>query len=294
MEWLLSVSSRVLPAPGVLVPLLLAALLCAVAVPLTSLYQRRWLRAFRHAAHDMRGGWAEHAEERFRRVARWSYGTRRTAALAGVAFCRMCQAEYAEAVALLEPLMARRLPRSMPMDAVALPGQLALGLAMLGDTRRAKYWFAEACERFGGLVTFLVLPEVAILCREGRVGAALKRLEDCWPMLVADGAVCPRLRLFRAFAQRLVDPERDADRVILTLLSLAPFPPKELAFCREHWPVLADFMQEGEELAARREAERVRSQAEWERRWAERERASAPEGTAKPGDPATPRDDTSR
>jgi hypothetical protein len=69
-----------------------------------------------------------------------------------------------------------------------------------------------------------------------------------------------------------VDPERNTDFVHMTLSSLSPVPEREMAFCREHWPVLADFMRMGNDLVARREEERARRQAEWEARYAERER----------------------
>ncbi|HEX5751499.1 MAG TPA: hypothetical protein VFZ09_35075 [Archangium sp.] len=247
----------------------------------------RWLRDYRQACHLLGAhGGLQRAEALFRRAARGLYGTHRTAALAGVGLCRMQRGGYAEAAAVLEPLMARRLPRSMRLDEVVLPGHLALCLAMLGETARARHWLGVAHERFGGRVTFLVLPEVAILCREGHLGAALKMMEDCWPLLLADGRVCSRIRMFRAFAQWKVDPERNTDFVFMTLLSLAPIPEWEMAFCQEHWPVLADFMRMGDELVARQQEQRAQREAEWEARYAQREReqAAASREAPKPDD----------
>jgi hypothetical protein len=236
----------------------------------------RWLRHYRQACQllGVHGG-LQRAELLFQRAARRAYGTRRTAALAGVGLCHMQRGGYAEAAAVLEPLMARRLPRSMRLDEVVLPGHLALCLAMLGETSRARHWLGVAHQRFGGRVTFLVLPEVAILCRDGHLGAALKLMEDCWPLLLADGRVCSRLRLFRAYAQWKVDPERNTDFIFMTLLSLAPLPEWEMAFCQEHWPVLADFMRMGDELVARQQEQRAQREAEWEARYAQREREQA-------------------
>jgi hypothetical protein len=235
----------------------------SVLVLLADWWWSRWFQAFGQALHLMHTGEPQRAEESLRKLAR-APGARRTAALAAVGVCHIHRGEYARAVALLEPLMERRLPRTMRTDEVALRGYLALCLAMLGETRRAWYWLGEAHRRFGGRVTFLVMPEVAILCREGHLGAALKYMEHCWPMLMADGLLCSRIRLLRAFAQTKVDPEHNVGPVMRTLLSLAPFPKKELAFCREHWPVLADFMQIGEDLVARHAQERARREAEWE------------------------------
>lgn len=289
MEWLLSLSTRPdVPVRAVLSVLMLGALPCA-AVMLGLLHRGRWSRSYRHACDLLCTGGLPRAEEHFRRAARGAYGTRRTAALAGVGVCRMQMGMYAEAAAVLEPLMARRLPRSMRLDEIALPGHLALCLAMMGDTSRARHWLGEAHERFGGRVTFLLLPEIAILCREGHLGAALKMMEDCWPLLMADGRVCVRLRLFRALAQWKVDPERNTDFVYMTLLSLAPIPERELTFCREHWPVLADFMHKGNDLVARREEERAQREAEWQARYDERdrqlaERAAAARDTPEPDD----------
>jgi hypothetical protein len=267
----------------VLLVSMLGVLLGAVLWVLLGLGRR--LRCYRRAC-DLLGVSGEHqrAEALFRRAARGLYGTHRTAALAGVGLCRMQRGGYAEAAAVLEPLMAQRLPRSMRLDEVVLPGHLALCLAMLGETSRARHWLGVAHERFGGRVTFLVLPEVAILCREGHLGAALKMMEDCWPVLMADGRVCSRLRLFRAYAQWKVDPERNTDFIFMTLLSLAPLPEWEMAFCQEHWPVLADFMRMGNELVARQGEHRARREAEWAARYAQREREQA-SGTREPPKP---------
>jgi len=263
MQWLLSV----LRDPEVRVWVGRCALLLGTVSVLYLLADWRWSRwfqAFDQAMHLLHTGKPEEAEALLRKLARKTFGMQRTATLAAVGVCLIHRGAYAEAVTLLEPLMERRMPRTMRTDEVALRGHLALGLAMLGETRRAWYWLDEGHRRFGGRVTFLVMPEVAILCREGHVGAALKYMEHCWPLLMADKLVCPRIRLFRAFAQSKVDATPNTAPVLLTLLSLAPFPKEELAFCREHWPVLADFMLVGEDMVARREQERARSEAEWE------------------------------
>jgi tetratricopeptide (TPR) repeat protein len=272
MQWLLSIS---MPVRVVLSVLMLGGLLCGAAVIWSQVHWRRWSRSYRHACELLTTGGLPQAEEYFRRAAQGAVGVFRTAALAGMGVCRMQRGAYAEAAAMLEPLMERRLPSSMRLEEIALPGHLALCLAMLGDTPRARHWLGEAHERFGGRVTFLVLPEVAILCREGHLGAALKMMEDCWPLLMTDGRVCSRLRLFRAFAQWKVDPERNTDFVFMTLLSLAPVPEWEMAFCRDHWPVLADFMQKGNDLVARQEAQRAQREAELQARYDERDRQLA-------------------
>jgi len=279
MQWLLSV----LRNPEVNVWIGRCALLLGTAFVLVLLadwHGSRWLQAFGRAIHLMHTGKPQESEELLRKLARKTFGTQRTAALAAVGVCHLHRGEYARAVALLEPLMERRLPRTMGTDESALRGHLALGLAMLGETRRAWYWLGEAHRRFGGRVTFLVMPEVAILCREGHVGAALKYMEHCWPLLMADKLVCPRIRLFRAFAQSKVDSTHNTAPVLLALLSLAPFPEKELAFCREHWPVLADFMQVGQDLVARREQERARSEAEWEAKRKKRNTPTPEDGSS--------------
>ncbi|MFL5354480.1 hypothetical protein [Archangium sp.] len=285
MEWLLSSPLLLELVRGVLLLVALVALLYACAVVGEHFVRRRWFRSYRLASEQLRRGYSSRAEALFRESARWSYGSLRTAALAGVGVCRLHQGAYAEAVALLEPLMKRRLPPWMALDELALRGHLALGLAMLGETRRAWRWIHEACRRFDGMPTFLVMPTVAILCREGNVGAALKKMEESWAMVLAEGFVCGRLRLFRAYAQSKVDPERDVGFVILTLHSLAPFPEKELAFFREHWPVFADFLERGNEMVAAREAERAR--------WLAAEQAAREEAAARARPPAPGEDDSS-
>jgi hypothetical protein len=282
MQWLLSLPPPLLMlVRGVLFLVALGALLYGCFGMVEHFVHRRWSRSYRLASERLRRGDSSRAEALFREAARWSYGSLRTAAHAGVGVCRLHQREYAQAVALLEPLMERRLPPWMALDELALCGYLALGLAMLGETQRAWRWIHEACRRFEGMPTFLVMPTVAILCREGNVGAALKKMEESWAMVLAEGFVCGRLRLFRAYAQSKVDPERDVGFVIITLHSLAPFPEKELAFFREHWPVFADFLQRGNELVATREAERAR--------WLAAEQAAREEAAR--ARPPTPEDD---
>lgn len=290
MEWLSSVPPPLLMlVRAVLLVVALGALLYACAVVVELFVRRHWLRSYRLASEQLRRGYSSRAEPLFREAARWSYGSYRTAAHAGVGACRLHQGEYAQAVALLEPLMERRLPPWMALDELALRGHLALGLAMLGETRRAWRWIDEACHRFEGMPTFLVMPTVAILCREGCLGAALKMMRENWALVLAEGFVCGRLRLLRAYAQSKVDPEQDVAFVILTLHSLAPFPEKELAFFREHWPVFADFLQRGNEMVAPREAVRARwLAAEQAAREDEEEEAAA---RARP--PAPEEDDSS-
>ncbi|HEX8434175.1 hypothetical protein, partial [Archangium sp.] len=125
MQWLLSA----LRNPDVNVWVGRCSLLLGTAFVLMLLADWRWSRwfqAFGQALHLMHTGEPQRAEEVLRKLARRAPGTRRTAALAAVGVCHIHRAEYARAVALLEPLMARRLPRAMRTDEVALRGYLAL------------------------------------------------------------------------------------------------------------------------------------------------------------------------
>ncbi|QRN99285.1 hypothetical protein JRI60_09805 [Archangium violaceum] len=278
MQWLSSIP----PLPlmlvrGVLIVVALGALLFACALVVQYFVHRHWFRSYGRARELLYQGGSVLAEACFRDVARVSYGFRRTVALSGVAVCRLKQGAYAEAAAILEPLTRQPLPRSLWLDELALYGHLALCLAMLGETRRASRLIHEACRRFNGMPTFLVMPWVAILCRDGHLGAALKWLDESWPLVVKDGLACDRIRLLRAYAQSKVDPERHAASIILTLYGLAPFPKVEMEFFREHWPVFADFLQRGQDLVADREQARARRQAEQDAAWAARARPPVPE-----------------
>jgi len=226
--------------------------LCAVAGVLEVLLRRRWARHFYRACYFWPLGLLDAAERQFRLAARWSYGSRQAAALVWVGLCQQYQTEYAAAVATFEPLMGRRLPHSMRVLHGTLPGYMALCLAMLGETRRAKRWLEEASRRLGRTATALILPEAVILCREGRFGAALKKLEDGWSRLMSEGYMCHQARLFKAYARQGLDPERYQREFAPELLGLTPFSRKELAFCDQYWPELADFMWAGEELARQR------------------------------------------
>jgi hypothetical protein len=278
MQWLSSLSP-LLPmlVRGVLIVVALGALLFACALVVQYFVHRRWFRSYCHARELLYQGSSALAEARFREVAQESSGFRRTVALSGVAVCRLKQGAYAEAAALLEPLSRQSLPRSLWLDELALHGHLALCLAMLGDTQRASRLIDEACNRFKGMPTFLVMPWVAILCRDGHLGAALKWLDESWPLVVKDGLACDRIRLLRAYVQSKVDPERHTASILLTLYGLAPFPKVELEFFREHWPVFADFLQRGQDLVAAREEARARRQAEEDAAWAARARPPKPE-----------------
>ncbi|HEX8820276.1 MAG TPA: tetratricopeptide repeat protein, partial [Archangium sp.] len=199
MQWLLSASPRL----DVLVWIARCVLLLGALLFTAFLFQwwrvHRWFQGFHKARHLVSKGRFQEAEEGFRRAAREASGTRHVMALAALGVCRLQQGEYAEAVALMEPLMDEPLPRRMRMDGVALAGYLALSLAMLGETRRARRWLDEAHRRFGGRVSFVVLPEVVILCREGHLGAALSLMNHSWPVLLADGLVTDKMRMFRAY-----------------------------------------------------------------------------------------------
>jgi tetratricopeptide (TPR) repeat protein len=265
MEWLSSVPPLVWGLLRVVLVLVgLGALLFACAMGVAHRVRLRWLRYHRQAGELLRRGWSSQAEELYQEAAGCLYGAFRTAALAGVGTCRVHQGAYAEAVAILEPLMERerRLPPSMWVEELVLCGHLALSLTMLGDTRRAWRWLNEVYRRCDAIPTFLLMPMVATLCREGHMSVALKRMEQGWPLVKYAGHACSRLRLLRAYAHSKVDPERHAGSIFMTLYALAPFPKQELEFCREHWPALADFMEQGEALVAYREAHRARRRAE--------------------------------
>src|SRR5690242_2745891 len=153
MEWLPSASKSLDVLMRVsLSPWTLGVLLCAAAVLGDFLLRRRWVRYYEHACFLVRAGQIGRAEEIFQSAARWSYGPYRTGALAGVGICHMQRSEYVAAAAVLEPLMTRGLLRSMRVLEVSLPGHLALCLAILGDTRRAKRWLEEAWSRCDGVV----------------------------------------------------------------------------------------------------------------------------------------------
>ncbi|PTL83962.1 hypothetical protein [Vitiosangium sp. GDMCC 1.1324] len=230
---------------------LLLMLVCVAAGSLVVRLVRRGSLHYRRGSNCWEMGFLQEAQRNFQTAARWSFGGRRTEALARVGLCQLHRGEYAQAVATLEPLMGRALPRSSRVLWAALPGQLALCLTLQGDTSRARRWLEEAHRRCEGTATFLILPEAALLCREGRFGAALQRLDDWWPLLRFEGYLCDRTRLLREFASWRLEPERYARESVVQWLVLPPFRQEELDFFDAHWPLLADFMWTAQVLRKR-------------------------------------------
>lgn len=203
---------------------------------------RRSSRHYHRGCRSWEMGFVQDAQRHFLRAARGSFGARRVVALARVGLCQLHQGEYAQAVATLEPLMGRTFPRSMHLLWASLPGYLSLCLSLSGDTLRASRWLEEAHRRYEGTDTSLILPEAALLARQGRFGAALQRLEDWWPVLRFEGYLCDRTRLLREFSSWRLEPERYEREGIVEWMLLGPFREEELDFFDEHWPDLALFM----------------------------------------------------
>lgn len=223
-------------------PLLLVLLLaCAVGTGVAWLLPRG-ARHYRWGCSLLELGLAQKAQPYFLAAARLSFGRPRAAALARVGLCLLHRGEYARAVATLEPLMGRALPRAMRPLWAALPGHLSLCLALQGETVRARRWLAEAHRRCEGTDASLILPEAALLCREGYFGAALQRLEDGWPVLEWERCLYARARLLREFARWRLWPNSYERECLVDYLGLAPFREEELDFFDEHWPDLAFFM----------------------------------------------------
>ncbi len=236
---------------------LLLLLLCAAAVgPVVRWARRRGPLSFRRGCLLWELGSVEQSKRSFRTAARWSSGEQRTAALARLGLAHVYSGEHARAVATLEPLMSLPLPRSMHLLWTALPGYLALCLLLRGDVPRARFWLDEAYRRCEGSATFLVLPEVALLCREGHFGAALRRLEDWWPLLMFEGYLCERTRLLREFARWRLEPERYERECIVEWMMVARLRQQELDFLAAHWPDLARFLSTARSLETRYEGRR--------------------------------------
>jgi tetratricopeptide (TPR) repeat protein len=232
-------------------PLLLVLLLACAAGSGVAWFLRRGARDYRRGCSLWELGLAQKAQPYFLAAARMSFGRHRAAALAWVGLCLLHRGEYVRAVATLEPLMGRALPRSMRPLWAALPGHLSLCLALLGDVVQAHRWLEEAHRRCEGTDASVIVPEAALLCREGYFGAALQRLEDGWPLLEWERCLYDRARLLREFARWRLWPNSYERECFVDWMLLAPFREEELDFFDEHWLDLAFFMSGAQSLYRR-------------------------------------------
>ncbi len=227
MEWLPSFSTRLdLLVRGVLFVLILGALLCVIAVLLEVPHRVRWFGTATvpptccewwegpSGRSGSSGGWRDGRtgpprrcrSRDWRSVACARAGTRRPRPCWSHSWSGRCLASC-----------GRTLSRCPGSSRCACPCWETPGGRSIGST-----WPVLAS---AGWSPSWCCPRSPSSAGKGIWARRSKLMEDCWPLMMADGTLGPRLRLFRAFAQRKVDPERDAGFVTMTLLSLAPFPP---------------------------------------------------------------------
>jgi hypothetical protein len=206
---------------------------------------RRALWLF-YTGHDFE---AERMVERLGERAGW-WWMRRVRVRLGLGLCRLARFEFAEALALLEPLgrsWGLRLLR-VRYFYNALPGELAVCRAMVGDLAGAKRWLAEGYRRCGGFAYPLLLPEALILCREGEYGAAAKLLEDGRGRTDWCAGPPHLRRLLRAYALDRLDARRhEKDMRFLMLYVLSVYDPA-LETLVAYWPELGPFIKRWEPI----------------------------------------------
>lgn len=195
-------------------PVLVVLLLACAAGSAVAWFLRRGSQHYRRGCSLWELGLAQKAQQHFLTAARMSFGRHRAVALARVGLCQLHRGEYVRAVATLEPLMGRALPRSMH----------------------------QAHRRCEGTDASLIVPEVALLCRQGYFGAALQQLEDRWCVLEQERHLYDRARLLREFARWRLWHKRYERECFADWMLLAPLREEELRFFDEHWPDLAFFM----------------------------------------------------
>ncbi|MFY2556850.1 hypothetical protein ACN469_04415 [Corallococcus terminator] len=137
------------------------------------------------------------------------------------------------------------LRRFVPAAHQWLPNLIALAYFLQGELSPAREWLEEGRKRAGKLpLSFALLPEVALLCREGQPSAALAVLAARGGEADAlAGRDARRLKLLKAFALDAVDPTTHAVDIDATLSAARLGRPEDFEALSARWPELRAFME---------------------------------------------------
>ncbi|NNB93231.1 hypothetical protein HJC10_15915 [Corallococcus exiguus] len=208
---------------------------------------RRWLGTYNQAIAFYSAGDEQEASRRFEEAARRAtQGAQRTVSVAMMGQCELAQGNTGRALELFGSAeRSGKLRGSVPAMYKWMPNLIAIVRFAEGDMTSARAWLEEGRKRNSDLPPiYALLPEVALLCREGNPAAAVSTLDA--RAGEADSLVgrdARRLKLLRAFALDALDPASHTASIDAALASLQPARPGDFEFLSGRWPELQAFME---------------------------------------------------
>ncbi|WP_147448616.1 hypothetical protein [Corallococcus terminator] len=231
--------------PQLFIPLIVAVFLVLFAFFYWRI--RRWAAAYNEGISFFSAGDEQAATLRFEEAARRStQGAQRAVSVAMMGQCQFAKGDAARSLELFGSAeRSGKLRGSVPAMHRWMPSLIATARFAQGDLASARAWLEEGRKRDGELPPiYALLPEVALLCREGKPADAVAAL-DARPG-EADALVgrdARRLKLLRAFALDALDPAIHAAAIDATLASLQPVRPGDFEVLVARWPELQAFVE---------------------------------------------------
>ncbi|RKH20642.1 hypothetical protein D7X74_03420 [Corallococcus sp. CA047B] len=208
---------------------------------------RRWAAAYSEGISFFGAGDYPEAIRRFEEAARRStQGAQRAVSVAMMGQCQLALGDAARALELFGSVeRSRNLRGSVPVIHRWMPNMIATARFAQGDLTSARAWLEEGRKRNGGLPPmYALLPEVALLCREGNPAGAVAALDArAGEADALGGRDIRHLKLIRAFALDALDPATHAAAIDAALASLQPARPGDFEVLVARWPELRDFME---------------------------------------------------
>ena len=230
--------------PRVFIPLLVTVFLGLFAFFYWRI--RRWAGTYHQGVSFFSAGDEQEASRRFEEAARRAtQGVQRAVSVAMMGQCQLAQGDTGRALELFGSAERSGKLRSVPAMHRWMPGLIATARLAQGDLASARAWLEEGRKRNGALPPiYALLPEVALLCREGNPAAAMTALDArAGEADALVGRDARRLKLLRAFALDALDPVRHAAAIDAALASLQPVRPGDFEFLSARWPELQAFIE---------------------------------------------------
>ncbi|WP_375758435.1 tol-pal system YbgF family protein [Corallococcus exercitus] len=208
---------------------------------------RRWAGTYHQGVSYFSVGDEQQASRHFEEAARRAtQGVQRAISVAMMGQCQLSLGDTGRALELFGSAeRSGKLRSAVPAMHRWMPSLIATARLAQGDLASAHAWLEEGRKRNGALPPmYALLPEVALLCREGNPAAAVTELDArAGEADALVGRDARRLKLLRAFALDALDPVGNAAAIDATLASLQPVRPGDLEFLSARWPELQAFME---------------------------------------------------
>jgi tetratricopeptide (TPR) repeat protein len=237
--------TRRLTEPHLFIPFLVTVFLVLFAFFYWRI--RRWNTAYNQGVSAFGVGNEQEASQHFEEAARRAtQGPQRAVAVTLLGHCQLSMGNAERALELFGSAERSGKLRSLVIAMHRwIPSLIAMARFTQGDLASARDWLAEGRKRNGGQPPiYSLLPEVALLCRDGNPAGAVAALDA--RVTEADsvgGRDARRLKLLRAFALDAMDPATHAAAIDAALAALQPMRPGDFELLASRWPELRAFME---------------------------------------------------